>query len=317
MEECKVSIILPIYNSELYLEECIDSILAQTYSNFELIIVNDGSTDNSVEICNQYIKKDSRIILITQKNKGVSSARNLGIKIAKGEYVVFVDSDDFLMPMALSTIVKNFKSIDLVCFGFKSLYLDKEKDVICHNSNINNNDIFFNQMIFNHEIGGSLWNKAYRRKIIIDNNIRFDENIHFCEDLLFNTDYFTYCKNVKYIMKCLYNYRKRRSSITYNFYSKKNISRLVTFEKLSEKYKNDVMLNSFFKYNYISYYYKIKSIIPKNYVINQKILKQEKEIIKELNLSKKEKINFLLTKYANWLYRIIRNQRNKRLRLFK
>ena len=93
---CLISIIVPVYNVEKYLERCLDSILSQTFSDFELILVNDGSTDHSLEICRSYAEKDERILLIDQENRGLSAARNAGIAVAKGEYLGFVDSDDYI-----------------------------------------------------------------------------------------------------------------------------------------------------------------------------------------------------------------------------
>ena len=316
MKKCKLSIILPVYNSELYLEDCIDSILSQTYLDFELIIINDGSTDNSKLICEKYRDKDDRIVLINKENGGVSSARNLGLQIAKGDLVMFIDSDDLFMANTLSTIISNFDNTDLLCFGFNELYLDATKEVLCCH-NINNKEDFLNRVILSHEIGGYLWNKVYKRQIIISNSIQFDESIHYCEDLIFVTDYLGYCRNVKYIKKTLYNYRMRRNSVSFNFLSKKNVSILKAYEKLITKYETDLLLNNFLKYSYIVNYYKLKSIIPKTFIENKEILKEERKIINQLNLSNKEKLRFFLTKYLNWLYRVISQCKNKKVKLFE
>ena len=101
-----ISVIIPIYNAEKYLSRCLDSVLEQDYDNYEVIMVNDGSSDNSLDICNQYVKKDKRFSVITQKNKGVSEARNTGLSAAKGDYLQFIDSDDFILPGMFSTMYK-------------------------------------------------------------------------------------------------------------------------------------------------------------------------------------------------------------------
>ena len=126
LDQGKVSIIVPVYDVQEYLAQCIDSILVQTYKNIEIILINDGSNDNSGIICDQYAKKDSRVFVIHQKNKGVSCARNVGIERATGKYICFIDSDDFINPEMVNYLVKiveNTKSECAVCLSqcFESL----------------------------------------------------------------------------------------------------------------------------------------------------------------------------------------------------
>ena len=125
-----ISIIIPVYNSERYIHRCIDSILRQTYQDYELILVDDGSTDRSGEICKSYANEDNRIIVIYQKNAGVSSARNAGLAIAKGKYITFCDSDDELLPDYLAVMINEPEEAELVIAGYR--YIDENgKEIIC------------------------------------------------------------------------------------------------------------------------------------------------------------------------------------------
>lgn len=127
----KISIVVPIYNAEKYLERCIQSILVQTYSDFEVLLINDGSKDNSIKICQQYEKKDNRIKVIDKKNEGVSQTRNQGIKIARGKYIQFIDSDDFIEPNMLEEMLEKAEKeeVDVCICGFQYTYEKGDKNV--------------------------------------------------------------------------------------------------------------------------------------------------------------------------------------------
>ena len=226
----KFSIIIPIYNAEKYLNKCLDSIISQKYNKYEVILINDGSVDNSKEICENYCKLNNQFKLINQKNQGVSSARNNGLKKSKGDLILFIDSDDILEENALEIIVDNFKKNDLLCFGYSELYKGK-KNAVVFDKIINDKNEIEKRIVLNDKIGGYLWNKCFRANIIKINNLLFDENLHFCEDLVFVVDYFKYCNKVKYINKILYIYRMRKGSVTFDFFNKKNISILNSYEK--------------------------------------------------------------------------------------
>ena len=159
----KISVIVPIYNVEKYLEKCLGSIINQTYKNLEIICVNDGSTDNSLEILKKYSNQDSRIIIIDKKNGGLSSARNEGLKIATGEFIGFVDSDDYIESNTYEECILKFKediTIDMVCFSFKFVYENSEHIINSKIVNspfegkLDNNIIYmslsFNFLTYNH-----------------------------------------------------------------------------------------------------------------------------------------------------------------------
>lgn len=312
----KFSIIIPIYNAEKYLDECLNSILSQDYKEFEVIMINDGSNDNSDKICQSYCIRDSRFKLVNQKNSGVSSARNKGIKLAKGEFIIFIDSDDVLIDSALKTIEENIFDNDLLCYGYSKCYLDREEDFLLKNYKFKNKMDYIKSIIYNQEIGGFLWNKCFKREIITNKNILFDRNLHYCEDLLFVSEYLNNSKKVSYVPKILYKYRMRRSSVSFNLFSEKNASILKSYEKLINKYKNYDNIENRLKFLYILSYYKLKSIIPKNFELNKSILSNESTIISGEKLSIKEKINFIIIKHFNLFYRLLRLRKNNKLNLF-
>lgn len=310
-----ISIIIPIYNAEKYLTDCIDSIINQKYNNLEIILINDGSTDNSQKICEEYANKDKRVKLINQKNQGVSVARNKGIDIASGEIIMFVDSDDIMTDSTIDDVVSKMNNYDLLCFGYSELYKDKKIKIVSSAEIIDKKD-FENRIVLNNQIGGYLWNKAFLKSIIEKNNIKFNEEIHFCEDLLFVINYFKYCKKLFYINKSLYLYRMRKSSVSFDFFNTKNISILKSYEKLIEIYSDDPVLSNNLKYNYLLCYYKMKNIIPSEYERNSQIISQEKNILKSINLSLSEKIKYFIIKRLNFLYKVFRKVKISRLNLF-
>lgn len=223
-----VSIIVPVYNSEKYLDRCINSILSQTYKNLELIIINDGSIDNSGFLCDAYANVDSRVKVIHVKNSGVSSARNKGVEIATGEFIQFVDSDDYIQHNMIEILVNEMNAnVDIVLCGYKRLYKDYKGIIISKNSNVYNKvgitkEMFLNQFgsLFKNQYINYLWNKLYVSKIIKEFTIKFDNSINWGEDLMFNLKYLEYCNNITIINKHLYNYiNYNNGSITSKFNS--------------------------------------------------------------------------------------------------
>ena len=235
----KLSIIIPVYNAEKYLNKCLDSIINQTYKDIEIILINDGSIDNSLKICKEY-EEDSRIVIIDKNNNGVSEARNDGLKRATGEYVTFVDADDWLDLNTCETImnVLNNNNYDLLLFPYIREYNNKSLPRNLFNSNVivfsNYNDV--NNKIYKNLIGplneiddpvqmeilNSVWGKVYRRKII--KNIRFvDYKTTIGEDLLFNIDSIKNVGNAIYISDIYYHYNKTNQ----NSLTKVNINNLL------------------------------------------------------------------------------------------
>ena len=210
-----VSIIIPVYNSERYLNKCIKSILNQTYKNIELIIINDGSIDNSGDLCDVYAKEDLRVKVIHVKNSGVSSARNKGIEVATGKFIGFVDSDDYIEANMIETLVNEMykNNVDIVLCGYKRICKDSNKIKTTINSSVYNQESITKKEFLN--LFGNLfvdfyinylWNKLYITDIIKKSNINFDNSINWGEDLMFNLQYLGYCNNITIIDKRLYNY---------------------------------------------------------------------------------------------------------------
>lgn len=208
-----VSIIIPIYNVEKYLDKCINSIVEQTYNNIEIILVNDNSPDNSIDICKKYEKLDNRVVLINKKhNQGVSAARNSGIEISKGEYIVFVDADDWLDKGYISYMVNMIKQNDCDFGISKNCYkydneVSNTTDKIEIISSEEATALLLSPII---EVG--CWNKIYKRSLLINNNINFNTKQYFGEGLLFITTIAQASKKVAVSSKKMYHYRQDNST---------------------------------------------------------------------------------------------------------
>lgn len=182
-----ISVIVPVYNAESTLIRCVDSILAQTYKNFELILVNDGSQDRSAEIIDNYASEDSRVIAIHKTNGGVSSARNRGLDMAKGEYIAFADSDDEVRPNWLKIFIESIGDSDIAVQSIDFVGNAKQVRTIGTKYGIGNEEI--TTLLITHDILGFLFCKLFRKEIINSNKIRFNENLKFREDDVFVLEY--------------------------------------------------------------------------------------------------------------------------------
>lgn len=209
----KISIIIPVYNSESYLCECIDSVISQSYTDWELILVNDGSTDASGFICDQYSQRDSRIRVLHKPNSGVSNSRNLGIKEAQAEWIMFMDSDDYIDKETLNISVRNLQpKVDLLVFGIKVVNNDILENPPCLHY-IGTNSTLQDQLEEADRIG---WlqgpvNKLFKRSLIVDNNLLFDVTMSYGEDTKFSFTYLQICNNIQFIPHFFYNYCFRNS----------------------------------------------------------------------------------------------------------
>lgn len=199
MDKPLISIIIPVYNSDKTINRCVDSILSQTFNNWELLLIDDGSTDRSGELCDEYSAKDQRIKVFHKKNGGVSSARNLGLNNVKGEWITFCDSDDFVYPNWLKNYVDNISDgIDLICQAFesdKSLineFKDKRIFGMTYKGCIQDGVLLLDK---NH-ILGYLWVKLFKRSIIDLHKLRFDTRFNYWEDQEFCFRYFSHIKNI-------------------------------------------------------------------------------------------------------------------------
>ena len=201
---CKYSVIVPVYNSEKYLNRCVDSILHQTISDLELILVNDGSKDSSGKICDEYKKKDSRVVVVHQENGGVSKARNVGLDIAKGEYIVFVDSDDYVDDTYLEHLDND--DADLVIASFTYGKSGKEKECIHERKCYYLSDKSIMCELLGNGKLAYMWGRKFKADIIKENSIRLIEGLNFGEDTCFVCEYLFCCKDLLYISEFDYNY---------------------------------------------------------------------------------------------------------------
>lgn len=213
-----VSIIVPIYNAEQYLRRCVDSILNQEYTDFELLLVNDGSTDASGDICEEYGDRDPRVIVIQKENTGVSDSRNRALDRARGKYLQFLDSDDWITPDATRLFVRAAEEYgcDMVISDFYRVVgerLSTKGDI--EEEGVLTREEFAAHMMENPAdfYYGVLWNKLYRRDIVEEHNLRMDTDINWCEDFMFNLEYIRYAKVFYALHAPIYYYVKRKGSL--------------------------------------------------------------------------------------------------------
>lgn len=303
MKNIKVSVIVPIYNTEKFLKKCIESILNQALQEIEIILINDGSTDNSHTICFEYAKKYSeKIKYINNKNIGCSATRNLGIELAQGEYIAFVDSDDYIeKEMYEEMYIKSQKTAsDIVICGFRYIY-EKEKEVFIPKKEYSYLDIK-NKPSY-------VWNKLFKKELLIKNNIIFSLESHYCEDFVFSFENLISTEKISSLENVMYNYVLHGNNSIYNF--NKKLDTKISFSKVYNYLKEKNMLKNKFimKYFFQNFYYSgIKNIFrsllnPKIISINdtKKYLILYKNMFKEIEfISFKEKV--LIFYYENLVY---------------
>lgn len=247
----KVSVIIPVYNSSEYIEECLNSVISQVYTNLEIIVINDGSTDDSLDKILYLQKCDERIIVINNKNRGVAYSKNVGIKYSKGEYLTFVDSDDIISSDFILNLVNKLELTDSDCSigGIKSFYRDEEIVPSLGNVTIYTDQSKMKKALF-HEFGGFLANKMYKASIVKKNKYLLNEDIFISEDLLFNLYYFDSCKRIVFDSSIYYFYRQHSSSSYNNLKSKRWFSVLDTYILMLNKEKENKIIYKELMYNY-------------------------------------------------------------------
>lgn len=242
MKEKIVSIIVPIYNAQKYLNRCIESITNQSYKSIDIVLVNDGSSDNSLKICRHYAQQDSRIKLIDIPNGGVSNARNVGIHNCSGEYVQFVDSDDYIEEEMTLSLVKTMEqnNVDFVVCGFITLNGQKsEKSTTKSKYNIlEKKDIADNAIdLFNISFFNSSCNKLYKKVLIIKD---FDVDFKIGEDMLFNLAYLENIQKVSVINESYYNYILNDASATHIISEDKIFRQIELHNKVKSWFENNM-----------------------------------------------------------------------------
>lgn len=220
----KLSIIIPVYNAEAQIRQCLDSILDQKFEDYELLLINDGSTDHSGNICNEYAGKDSRIKVYHQKNAGVSAARNKGLENSTGEWITFVDSDDYIRENYFFDIEKNVNA-DWILVNIEREIIDQLEFFL----KFDNNYFQINSFVDRYSLYPhfpSPWGRFFKSQIIKSNNLRFNNELKFGEDAVFNLNYLQYCQIIYTSNSSSYVYRDTEEGLS----------------KLSFDLKNDTVL---------------------------------------------------------------------------
>ena len=228
----KISVIVPVYKVENYLHRCVDSILAQSFTDFELLLIDDGSPDNCGVICDEYAAKDSRVRVFHKPNGGVSAARNAGLNLAKGEYVMFVDSDDALAPGALKTMTSGLNGEDFVLGGFIEYIgsIPNRNVAPAENRTYSSATLaeFFDANIRrNCEMLDAPWAKLFKRKSL--DTHRFNEKLYYAEDKIFVFEFLSRCQSVRTCDSVVYHYYIRPDSLGSDMKSDRHINQLQVF----------------------------------------------------------------------------------------
>ena len=241
----KVSIIVPVYNGEKVLKRCVDSIINQDYRDLEIILVDDGSKDDSFRIIQEYAKSDSRIIPVHKENGGVSSTRNLALSMATGDYIQFIDVDDWLPFDSSKLLVRSMEEnkVDLVIADFYRVVGDKiAKKGSIRKGGVTTRNAFADVMMLTPAdfYYGVVWNKLYRRDIIEKYNIRMDENISYSEDMIFNLEYLLHVERIFVLKSPVYYYVKTEGSLVMQNMSVEKIVKMKTgmIKYYTDFYKN-------------------------------------------------------------------------------
>ena len=288
-----ISVIIPVFNIENYIAKCIESVMDQSYSNLEIIIIDDGSTDGSSKICDEYSKKDGRIQVIHQKNVGLSGARNNGIKLSKGDYIAFLDGDDYIEKDMYELLYKNIKSNNAdisICeyvFNDDNTKFKGKK----HEINIFNNQEAIRRLLYDEEINSYAWNKLYSRKLF--ENIKYPLGKKF-EDI--GTTYLLIdkAKKIIYDNSTKYHYIVRTNSIT-KTYSSSNlndymemVNNMLNYIAVKYPELKEVVDTTLVKYCINFHTQCVKGRLIENYNSNdmKEIYKEYKRICKEMGLSK-------------------------------
>ena len=284
----EISIIVPVYQVEKYIRQCIDSILAQTFTDFELILVDDGSKDNSGKICDEYAEKDKRIRVIHKENGGLSDARNKGLDNASGNYFMFVDSDDYIAPNMAECLYKKISEakVDIAACNYRYVFEDGKKDFSTENKAevINANEIFYNRK---NERNYGFWtiacNKLYKREKFKSLRFRFGK---YHEDEFWANDIYQMDIKAVTVSESLYYYRPRGNSIMGNKNIRKCFDIIEAFQERIWVYLREE--------KYSSQAYKVLIFSLEHLNESKKLIKNEED--KEQFIDKERKIKNIIKK---------------------
>ena len=209
----KLSVIMPVYNTEQHINTCLQSLLTQTFADFEVLMINDGSTDKSRAILADWANADTRFRLTDQPNGGASVARNTGLQQARGEFIAFVDADDSVSPDYLEQLLTAIEGADLAACGYAKLEAESAQPVLLSISGAVNQQQLIAETLATTGLTGACWNKLLRRSVIEHLNLQFEPGIHVAEDMLFLLRYYLAIQSANYIGLPLYQYRQHNASM--------------------------------------------------------------------------------------------------------
>ena len=330
------SVIMPVYKTEKFIQKSIESVLNQSFKNFELICVNDCTPDNAFGICKKYSLSDSRIRCIdSNKNVGISETRNIGLRNAKGKYILFLDSDDEFELRALASLYEVIKTHDPDCifFGYRNVYENKQtSDILCNLvCGSYTKDLIEKAIlsVMNHEFLSCIGSKAYKRSVLLDNQCFFNPNHLYNEDIGFCLNVISCCESFYYLNDCLYRYNIRTEGSTMSSYKPEMFEHIILarrlYERLIPNYENQKQIANL----QISNYYKIiiggafgSLVNEKKYGSKTSFKKEVSVIAKDITINKaflyfrknKNKLNFkkrfflkaLIRKHSRILYLLVK-----------
>lgn len=271
-----ISVVIPVYNTAPYLEKCLESVVNQTYQNLQVIIINDGSTDNSAEICQKFSEKDDKIEFINKQNEGVSIARNIGIEKSKGEWIYFLDSDDFLDLNAFEYLINIAKSskTDVIQFGARLIQDGK----VANKKSPTKTETYDNLKLFldkNHIKPYSMWLHFMRLELILTNQIRCNEVLKHYEDGLFMYNFFAHAEQITTIENIFYN-----QVLSPNSTSRSPINAKVVYDSLELVSQMCILAR---KHNKINDLKKEINVLTKHIFMNIAYLKERSEYQANIN----------------------------------
>lgn len=251
-----ISVIVPVYNVEKYLHCCVDSILAQTYTDIEVLLVDDGSTDCSGAICDEYAQKDSRVRVFHKENGGVSSARNLGLDEARGKWIMFVDGDDKVAPQICGLLMENALE---GCLPICAHYIWEDDKVRRRSPEVERKHFLLKEFMELRSWLRTPWGRLFEREIINRENLKFDTSISYGEDTVFNYDYVKYVDEIWIVDRPLYYYRMLDNSLSRGKYiaDYENIMEFIFEKRLQLAKSLSVDMSSFLDKHYSEYFFEL------------------------------------------------------------
>lgn len=311
-----ISVIVPIYNTEPYLDKCITSIVQQSYPNLEIILVDDGSLDKCPQMCDRWAKQDERICAIHKENGGVSSARNAGLRIAKGEFISFVDPDDYIAPKMLEMMIGEMRDerVGIVECGLQEVFPDHVRNCISHDSRLQADNAIEQLLRWTGNVGSAVWNKLFRRTVL--KGVEFCEKIHYGEDTPFMYDALKKTDVYAQIPFIGYYHLMRKDSLVGDGFKTYKLHSLWAAELVAKSVEKDfpqfvdqahchVMLNAFAQMNSLLSTKDAKKVFGDEYVSIRQKLRNSKSFVLVKYISRKRYILFQLCYKAPLIYQFI------------